>query len=50
LSAIQEVQRDYGIDVFSIIDMQDLIDYLSSDEDSAQQLDAMLAYRSKYGI
>ncbi len=28
-SAIQEVQQDYGIDVFSIISLADLIEYLS---------------------
>ncbi len=50
LSAIQEVNRDYGIDVFSIITMADLIDYLASDNSFAQHLDAMQAYRSKYGI
>lgn len=50
LSAIQEVNRDYGIDVFSIITMADLIDYLAGDDSFSQYLDAMQAYRSKYGI
>ncbi len=50
LSAIQEVNRDYGIDVFSIITMADLIDYLADDDSFSQYLDAMQAYRSKYGI
>ena len=50
LSAIQEVNRDYGIDVFSIITMADLIDYLEADEANRQYLDAMQAYRSEYGI
>ena len=50
LSAIQEVNRDYGIDVFSIITMVDLIDYLSTDESYSQYLDSMKAYRSQYGI
>jgi orotate phosphoribosyltransferase len=50
LSAIQEVNRDYGIDVFSIITMADLIDYLSTDGVFGQHLDAMKAYRSEYGI
>ena len=50
LSAIQEVNRDYGIDVFSIITMADLIDYLSTDDSFGQHLKAMKAYRSKYGI
>jgi len=50
LSAIQEVNRDYGIDVFSIITMADLIDYLSTDDSFGQHLEAMKAYRSEYGI
>ena len=50
LSAIQEVNREYGIDVFSIITMADLIDYLSTDDSFGQHLDAMKAYRSEYGI
>jgi len=50
LSAIQEVKRDYGIDVFSIISMADLIDYLAGDETFGKHLEAMQAYRSEYGI
>ena len=50
LSAIQEVRRDYGIHVFSIITMADLIDYLATDESYSQHLDAMQDYRSHYGI
>lgn len=50
LSAIQEVNRDYGIDVFSIITMADLIDYLAGDDSFGEYLDAMKTYRSQYGI
>ncbi len=50
LSAIQEVHRDYDIDVFSIITMADLIDYLATDDAFTQHLAAMKAYRSEYGI
>jgi len=50
LSAIQEVNRDYAIDVFSIITLADLIEYLATDASFAQHLDAMKAYRSNYGI
>ena len=50
LSAIQEVNRDYGIDVFSIITMADLIDYLEGESSFGQHLDAMRSYRSEYGI
>lgn len=50
LSAIQEVKRDYGIDVFSIISMADLIDYLTNESTFAQHLPAMQAYRNQYGV
>ncbi len=50
LSAIQEVNRDYGIDVFSIITMADLIDYLEGDAAFAGHLEAMREYRREYGI
>ena len=50
LSAIQEVHRDYGIDVFSIITMADLIDYLAGDDSFGQHLDAMREYRREYGV
>lgn len=50
LSAIQEVERDYGIPVFSIINMNDIIDYLTNKPDMAHYLDAMKTYRAEYGI
>ncbi len=54
LSAIQEVKRDYDIDVFSIITLADLIDYLagdsSHDESAVQYLASMESYRQQYGI
>ena len=50
LSAIQEVHRDYGIDVFSIITVADLIDYLATDDSFAGHLVAMRNYRSQYGV
>ena len=50
LSAIQEVQRDFGVAVHSIITMQDLIAYIETDSECSQHLDAMRAYRDEYGI
>ncbi|MDT8283697.1 MAG: orotate phosphoribosyltransferase [Gammaproteobacteria bacterium] len=50
LSAIQEVHRDYGIDVFSIITLADLIEYLTGQDAFGQHLHAMRAYRQRYGI
>ncbi|MBO1925091.1 orotate phosphoribosyltransferase [Thiomicrorhabdus sp. 6S3-12] len=52
LSAIQEVERDYGIPVVSIISLNDIIDYLqtSKDEQNQSYLSAMQTYRQEYGI
>ena len=50
LSAIQEVQQDFGVSVHSIITMADLIAYIQTDANYSQYLDAMQAYRGQYGI
>ena len=50
LSAIHEVQQDFGVSVHSIITMADLIAYIETDENYSQYLDAMRAYRDQYGI
>jgi orotate phosphoribosyltransferase len=54
LSAIQEVERDYGAHIIAIIQMGDLIAYLEEKQaeqpELAVQLAAMQAYRAQYGI
>ncbi|MBS9432308.1 orotate phosphoribosyltransferase [Photorhabdus hainanensis] len=50
ISAIQEVERDYGCKVFSIITLNDLINYLSGQPEMKDHLDAVKAYRAQYGI
>jgi orotate phosphoribosyltransferase len=50
LSAIQEVQNDFGVNVHSIITMEDLIAYIETDPNNGQYLDRMRAYRDQYGI
>lgn len=50
LSAIQEVQRDFGVPVHSIITMEDLIAYIETDPDYSGYLEAMRAYRDQYGV
>ena len=49
-SAIQEVQDDYNITVHSIITLDDLIDYLETDEQYCSYLTTMKAYRDEYGV
>ncbi|NIH20627.1 orotate phosphoribosyltransferase [Morganella morganii] len=50
LSAVQEVERDYGCQVFSIITLNDLISYLAEDPQMDTYLQAVRAYREQYGI
>lgn len=48
-SAVQEIQQDYGLDVYSIIGMDNLIQYLKA-QGNEEMLDAMNFYRSEYGV
>lgn len=50
LSAIGEVERDYGAKVCAIISMADLIDYLQTQPNMDEPLAAMQAYRQQYGM
>ncbi len=49
-SAIQEVERDYGCKVISIITLKELIAYLEEKPEMADHLVAVRAYRKEYGI
>ena len=50
LSAIQEVERDFGIPVISIVSLNQVLQYLAEDETLKQYLPAVEAYRAQYGI
>ncbi len=50
LSAIQEVERDYGMPVVSIVSLQQVLEYLAEDAELKQHLPAVEAYRAEYGI
>lgn len=50
LSAIQEVERDFGCDIVAIIKLADLISYLSEKPGMEAQLAAVSQYREQYGI
>ena len=50
LSAIQEVERDFGTKVVSIIGLNDLINYLQGKPELAEHLEAVSAYRAQYGV
>jgi len=49
LSAVQELQEEYGVDVYNIIGMEHLIQYLQA-QGQEEMLDAMQFYRTEYGI
>lgn len=50
LSAVQEVERDYGIPVYSIIKLADLINYLQHNTEFGSFYDKVLEYRQTYGV
>ncbi|WP_027696475.1 orotate phosphoribosyltransferase [Vibrio litoralis] len=50
LSAIQEVERDFGCAVISIISLSDLVTYLEEQGNNEAQLESVKAYRAQYGI
>ena len=50
LSAIQEVERDYQCLVLSIIDLDDLMQFIEQDPRYSSHLPEMRAYRAEFGV
>ena len=50
LSAIQEVERDFGIRVVSIVGLNQVLDYVSEQPELQQYAAAIRAYRDQYGV
>ena len=50
LSAIQEVERDYNCNVLSIVDLDDLMQFIENDSQYSQYLPTMKAYRAEFGV
>ncbi len=50
LSAVQEVQQMHGLSVTSIINLDDLVEYLRNHRELEQHLPAVERYRAEYGI
>jgi orotate phosphoribosyltransferase len=50
LSAVQEIQQQYGLPVASIIKLENLIEHLRSSSQSPDTLHAVQQYRDQYGI
>lgn len=50
LSAIQEVERDYGVSVLSVVTLGDIVQYLEGKSGYQEELKAISSYHSEYGI
>jgi len=49
LSAVQKVELEFGIPVYSLIKLSDLIQFLADNEVLNEHSNAVVAYREKYG-
>jgi len=49
-SAIEEVEKEYGIPVISIIKLEDIVRYLEAESNEQEKVTAIEAYRAEYGI
>ena len=50
LSAVQEVSRDFGIPVISIVNLNDLAGHLDGKPEWGDTLHSIQAYRGRYGV
>ena len=50
LSAIQEVEQEYGIPVISIIQLGDIVEYLHTNPVQTANLGAIEEYRHQFGV
>ena len=50
LSAVQEVQRDYGIPVVAVAGLGDLMAFLEHHPEFAEHRNAVARYRTEYGV
>ena len=50
LSAIQEVERDFGIPVISIVSLNQVLEFLADDPQLKQHLPAVETYRAQFGV
>jgi orotate phosphoribosyltransferase len=50
MSAVQEVEENYGVRVTSIINLDDLVDHLEGSAEFGQFLPLVADYRQRYGV
>ena len=48
--AVEQIESEIGIPIRSIVSLTDLLDHLEEDDDFAEHLPAMRAYRNRYGV
>lgn len=49
-SAVQEVREQYGIPVAAVVTLANLMEFLERDADRQAELQAVAAYRARYGV
>ena len=49
LSAVQEVESNYGLQVINIVGLHEIVAYLKDQPESGEQLAAIESYQSQYG-
>lgn len=49
LSAIQEIERELGLEVISIVRLEDLVEFLENNADMKDELQRLRSYRDTYG-
>ena len=50
LSAVQQVEQDFGLGVTSVITLHDIIEWVQSASNMTAHLDALERYREQYGV
>jgi orotate phosphoribosyltransferase len=50
ISAVQEIEHSFGIQVASIVTLYDLVEHLESSEEFGQYLPLVREYRHRYGV
>lgn len=48
-SAVEQMQADFGVPVYALVDIDDIIDFLKT-KGETEHLDKMMAYRQTYGV
>ena len=49
-SSIEELEQELNLEVYSIITLDDVIQYLEEDESLGEHVSRILKYKSRYGV